>query len=99
MRSERFCPAGWRRRSEKREDGGITRAEALAQLSRNHEPMGINQADEGKAILQDIVSPEESQELLALLKILALGNEDVRAGRVKPVSDVMVRLRAKLAKE
>ena len=61
--------------------------------------MGINQADEGKAILQDIVSPEESQELLALLKILALGNEDVRAGRVKPVSDVMVRLRAKLAKE
>ena len=32
---------------------------------------------------------------LALLKILALGNQDVEAGRVKPVTDVVARLRAK----
>lgn len=34
---------------------------------------------------------------LALLKILALGNQDVAADKVKPVADVVARLRAKRA--
>ena len=34
-------------------------------------------------------------ETRALLKILALGQQDVDAGRVKPVADVVMRLRAK----
>src|SRR5690606_40092113 len=42
-------------------------------------------------------SYEETQETLALLKILALGNQDVAAGKVKPVADVAARLRAKRA--
>ena len=33
----------------------------------------------------------------ALLKILALDNQDVAAGKVKPVADVVTRLRAKRA--
>lgn len=37
------------------------------------------------------------RETLALLKILALGNQDVAAGKVKPVADVVTRLRAKRA--
>lgn len=41
--------------------------------------------------------PNPDQETLALLKILALGNRDVAAGRVKPVGDVVARLRAKRA--
>ena len=32
-----------------------------------------------------------------MLKILALGNQDVAAGKVKPVADVVARLRAKRA--
>jgi hypothetical protein len=32
-----------------------------------------------------------------LLKILALGNQDLEAGRVKPVAEVVARLRAKRA--
>jgi hypothetical protein len=35
---------------------------------------------------------------LALLKILALGQRDIESGRVKPVADVVARLRAKRAK-
>ena len=50
-----------------------------------------------KAVLQDVASFEETQETLALLKILALGQQDVEAGRVKPVADVVARLRAKRA--
>ncbi|NBT75792.1 MAG: antitoxin, Phd family protein, partial [Betaproteobacteria bacterium] len=45
----------------------------------------------------DVASFEETQETLALLKILALGNQDMAAGKVKPVADVVARLRAKRA--
>jgi hypothetical protein len=48
-------------------------------------------------VLQDVASFEQTQETLALLKILALGNQDVAAHNVKPASDVITRLRAKRA--
>ena len=48
-------------------------------------------------MLQDLASFEETPETLALLKLLALGNQDVEAGRVKPLADVVARLRAKRA--
>jgi prevent-host-death family protein len=67
----------------------------LARLSEQREPLIITQNGEAKAVLQDVASFEETQETLALLKILALGNQDVEAGRVKPVAGVVARLRAK----
>lgn len=72
-------------------------AEVLAQLSAQREPLVITQNGEAKAVLQDVASYEETQEVLALLKILALGNQDVEAGRVKPVADVAKRVRARHA--
>mgnify|MGYP000847570315 FL=1 len=72
-------------------------AEVLAHLSEQREPLVITQNGEAKAVLQDLASFEETQETLALLKILALGNQDVAAGLVKPVGDVVARLRAKRA--
>jgi len=49
------------------------------------------------AVLQDVASFEETQETLALLKILALGNRDVEAGKVRPVAEVVARLRSERA--
>jgi prevent-host-death family protein len=72
-------------------------AEVLKHLAKQREPMVITQNGEAKAVLQDVASFEETQETLALLKILALGNQDVAAGKVKPVADVVSRLRAKRA--
>ena len=72
-------------------------AEVLTRLAEQREPMVITQNGEAKAVLQDIASFEETQETLALLKILALGNQDVAVGRVKPAADVVARLRAKRA--
>lgn len=72
-------------------------AEVLKHLAEQREPMVITQNGEAKAVLQDVASFEETQETLALLKILALGNQDVAAGKLKPVADVVVRLRAKRA--
>jgi prevent-host-death family protein len=70
-------------------------AEVLAQLAEQREPLLITQNGEAKAVLQDVASFEETQEALALLKILALGNKDMAAGKVKPVAEVVTRLRAK----
>src|SRR5690606_6083319 len=72
-------------------------AEILTNLAEQREPMVITQNGEAKAVLQDVASYEETQETLALLKILALGNQDVAAGKVKPVADVAARRRAKRA--
>jgi len=45
--------------------------------------------------LQDGASYEATQETLALLKVLALGQQEVAAGKVEPLSDVVARLRAR----
>lgn len=72
-------------------------AEVSTQLTEQREPRVITQNGEAKAVLRDVASFEETQETLALLKILALGQQHVETGRVRPVTDVVARLRAKRA--
>ena len=48
-----------------------------------------------KMVLNDVASYEEAKEVLALLKILALGNQDVASGKLKLAEDVIARLRTK----
>lgn len=71
-------------------------AEVLLQLSERREPMVITQNGEAKAVLQDVASYEETQETLALLKLLAIGNREVEDGRTSPLSDVRERLRSRI---
>ena len=56
-------------------------------------PMIITQNGEAKAVLQDIDSFEQTQETMALLKILALGARQIEEGKVQPAADVIKRLR------
>ncbi|TAN06031.1 MAG: type II toxin-antitoxin system Phd/YefM family antitoxin [Rhodanobacteraceae bacterium] len=70
-------------------------AEVLLELAETREPMIITQHGEAKAVIQDVASYEQTQETLALLKILALGNQDIAAGRVRPAREVIARLRNK----
>jgi prevent-host-death family protein len=72
-------------------------AEVLAELCERRQPILITQNGEAKAVLQDVASFEETQETLALLKILAIGHQEVVAGKVSPVAEVVARLRAKRA--
>ncbi len=74
-------------------------AEVLSELTEHRRPLVITQNGEARAVLQDVASFEETQEMLALLKILALGNQQVTEGRVKPVADVVKRLRERAATE
>ena len=68
-------------------------AEVLADLAEHREPLLITQNGEARAVLQDVASYEETQETLALLKVLALGNQEVAAGQTRPAADVLSRLR------
>lgn len=70
-------------------------AEVLATLAEKREAVVITQNGEAKAVIQDIVSYEQTQETLVLLKLLALGNQDVAAGRTLPARAAIERLRAK----
>jgi prevent-host-death family protein len=70
-------------------------AEVLQELEDQRKPLIITQNGEAKAVLQDVVSYEEIQETLALLKILALGSQQVERGEVTRLSEVAKRLRSK----
>jgi prevent-host-death family protein len=74
-------------------------AEVLERLAEDRQPLVITQNGEARAVLQDVRSFEETQETLALLKVLATGSQDVEQGRVKPVTEAVAvaRLRAKWA--
>jgi prevent-host-death family protein len=60
-------------------------AEVLANRAEQRAPLVITQNGAAKAVLQDLASLKETQEALAMLKVLALRNQDVAAGKVKPV--------------
>ena len=68
-------------------------SEIVRTLGDRREPMVITQNGEAKVVLQDIDSFETTQETMALLKILALGNRQIEAGQVEPAADVIARLR------
>ena len=86
MRSSRIKPISYLKANA---------AEILDKLAEEREPLLITQNGEARAVMQDVASYEATQETLALLKILALGNREVEEGKVKPVADVVRRLRAK----
>jgi prevent-host-death family protein len=72
-------------------------AEVLEHLQQVREPLVITQNGEAKAVLQDVASYDQTQETLALLKILALGNEQVEQEKLKPADEVIERLRTRKA--
>jgi len=72
-------------------------AEILLDLAQRREPMVITQNGEARAVLMDVFSYEEIQSTMALLKLLAMGNREIDEGRVRPLKDLVRRLRAKPA--
>ena len=68
-------------------------AEIVRNLGEQQEPLFITQNGEAKVVLQDIQTYEQTQETMALLRILALANRQIEEGRVEPAADVIRRLR------
>ena len=68
-------------------------AEIVRNLAERQEPMVITQNGEAKVVIQDLESYEQTQQTMALLKILALGMRQVEEGKVLPAENVVKRLR------
>jgi prevent-host-death family protein len=73
-------------------------AELIRELGENREPLVITQNGEAKAVMQDVASYEATQETLALLKILALGQRQVEEGRTVGLEEAFRRLRERRAR-
>lgn len=68
-------------------------AEVIRDLNELQEPLVITQHGEAKAVMLDVKSYEQSQETLALLKLLALGNREVEQGKVQTAEEAFRRVR------
>jgi prevent-host-death family protein len=68
-------------------------AEIIRHLGNQGEPLIITQNGEAKVVIQDIKMYEQTQETMALLKILALGNRQIEEGKVILAADAVNRLR------
>ena len=74
-------------------------AEILRRLAERGEPLVITQNGVAKAVVQDIATYEQTQETMALLKILALGNREIQAGKVVPAHVAINQLRKTKARD
>ena len=63
-------------------------ADLLKQINETHRPVIITQNGEPKAVLQDPESYENMRNAIGILKMISLGEEDLRAGRVKTQKEV-----------
>ncbi len=72
-------------------------AEVLEELGRNGQPLGITQHGEVKAVLVGAEEYQRTQETLAFLKLLALGDDDIRTGRTRPASDFVAEMQGKVS--
>jgi prevent-host-death family protein len=68
-------------------------AEIVRNMGEQRRPLVITQNGEAKIVVQDIESYEQTQETMALLKILALGNRQIEEGKTESAANVIKRLR------
>jgi prevent-host-death family protein len=73
-------------------------ADVIRDVNENRETVIITQNGEARAIVQDIATYEQTQETLALLKLLAQGKRSIEESRSRPFRKAIKELRAELAK-
>ena len=57
-------------------------ADLLKQINETHRPVIITQNGEPRAVLQDPESFENMRNAIGILKLISMGEEDVRAGKI-----------------
>jgi prevent-host-death family protein len=69
--------------------------EMIRGLAEGETPVVITVHGEAKAVLQDVAHYEETQETLALLKVLALTNKEIEKGKILPAAEAFKRIRGR----
>jgi prevent-host-death family protein len=65
-------------------------AELLDRITEEREPIIITQNGEARAVLVDVISYEQMiDETQALLKVLAMAEEEIETGETVPIEEVM----------
>jgi prevent-host-death family protein len=72
-------------------------AKLLRTVNETRRPVVITQSGEPKGVLLDFESYEELREATLLLKLIAQGEADARAGRALSQDDVFAAARARLS--
>jgi prevent-host-death family protein len=73
-------------------------AELLRTVDESRRPVVITQSGEPKGVLMDVASYRELRDAALLLRLLAQGEADARAGRTVPQERVFASLRRRLAR-
>ncbi len=71
-------------------------ADVIRTLAEQRKPVVITVHGEAKAVLQDIASYEQTQETLALLKMLALSAKSLEEGKVRPAGEAFADIRRRV---
>lgn len=69
-------------------------AEIAKGLAESRQPLLVTQNGEARLVVMDVKSYEEQEELLAMLKILALGQSEIEQGRFRDAEAVFADLDA-----
>lgn len=72
-------------------------AKVIDELQDAHDPIEITQNGTGKAVLQDRASYDRMRSALAMLKLIAMGEDDAERGRTRSQQDVFRGMRKRLA--
>jgi len=73
-------------------------AEIVRTMADERSALIITQNGEAKAVMQDVATYEQTQETMALLKILALGSHEVVEGKVVPAAEAIRAARKRIAR-
>jgi len=67
-------------------------SDLLKQINETHRPVVITQNGEPRAVLQDPESYENMRNAIGLLKLISLGEEDIKGGKSKSQEEVFAKI-------
>ncbi len=71
-------------------------ADLVEELAEQGEPLIVTQNGRARLVVQDIASYERTQETLALLKLIAMGRQEMAAGKAAPAEQALSQLKRRL---
>jgi len=74
-------------------------ADLLKQINETHRPVIITQNGEPKAVLQDPESYENMRNAIGILKLISMGEEDIKNGNILEQEDVFKNIEEKMKKQ
>lgn len=71
-------------------------AKIAQELKDDGEPYIITQNGEAAMVVQSVAEYERKENTLAMLQLISQAEQDIQAGRTKPMDEALVDLRSKL---